>query len=110
MTYSVFLVTGSPQTYLPGVLVFFGAIGVIFGTVGGYFASLFSAKRIRWYHIALGFGVFAVGLPFTQNPNYSTAAKLIAVIAAEVLIATLLIGWLARKFAARSRTSTEELN
>lgn len=108
VAYSAFHAAGSPQDDLPGVFIFFGAFGLIFGTVGGFFASLFVAKRIRWYQIALGFGVFAVGLPFTRNPNFSAAAKLIAMIAAEQLIATLLIGWLVCKFAARARKTAEE--
>jgi hypothetical protein len=109
VAYSAFLASGAPQTDLPGVLIFFGAFGVIFGTVGGCFASLFCARRMRWYHIVLGFGVFVVGLPFTQNPNYSAAAKIIAVIAAEQLIATLLIGGLVGKLTGQARSSIEEL-
>ena len=87
--------------------VYFGAFGLLFGIVGGYFANLFVVRRVRWYHIAIVFGVFATGLPFMEIVNTQIAARLVAAISAIQMAITLAIGSLLRRYVRQHDLSAE---
>ena len=80
----------------PDAFIFLGTFGVILGALGGFLAKLLCADRIPWYYIIAGFGLLLLMLLSIQSPNYSGAARLIAVIAFTQMLTSLGIGYLAR--------------
>ena len=80
----------------PDTYAFLGAFGVLLGLLGGFLASLLCVRRIPWYYILIGFGLLMLMLLSVQSPNYSAAARLIAVIALTQMLASLGLGYVTR--------------